>query len=263
MSGPGRPHAAPARGRRSLATRRIDDVAQPSRVKPCFVGVLAAACVFACACTHPLIDAIILRAEPEKVFREASDIVRVRVMSTAAETVGTSDESDCGYRTQSVVLESFRGAADAYEFLSPTPLENGREYLVAGRDFSHFTIDDTTSAFMRCRARLPRHAWRSAPVVRVDGEDWVAVSESRMFPHFIAQTAEHGRVSWPDARGLIARLIAVPAGCTLGAATTYCYDREDCVDTKSITCVTGTAGCFFEGRWVQDCSAILEDGSPR
>jgi hypothetical protein len=128
---------------------------------------------------------------------------------------GKQEQSRCGYRFNSDVLDSLKGESASLEFLWDESLEIGADYLVAVEDFSAIHIpasenflDQRDAERLRCRLQVPHHARRLAPFVEIDGELWVAASDTRILPAGIAEKAEGGRVRWSDARESISVLLA-------------------------------------------------------
>jgi hypothetical protein len=127
---------------------------------------------------------------------------------------GRDQQSRCGYRFNSEVLDSLKGESGSLEFLWNESLEVGADYFVAVEDFSAMHIpasqnflDQRDAERLRCRLQVQHHARRLAPFVEIDGELWVAAAGSRMLPADVAEKAEDGRVRWSDARKSITVLL--------------------------------------------------------
>jgi hypothetical protein len=151
----------------------------------------------------------------EMILQEASTVARVRITSGVPLNYGKQQQSLCGYRFNSDVLDSIKGESDSLEFLWDESLEVGADYLVAVEDFSAIHIpasgenflDQRDAERLRCRLQVPHHARRLAPLVQVDGELWVAAAGARILPANIVEEVEDGRVRWSDARESISELL--------------------------------------------------------
>ena len=176
----------------------------PNRAARAFTAFAAAAFV---SCVGPRPSHIlVIRDAPELVLREASCVARARVDSSVPETYGLMAPSTCGYRVEATPVDVIKGCLGHLQFLSESPLEPGREYLVATRDLALGSSEDP---FIQCRLRVRVHEWRRASFAVIGGELYVVDPRGDIvLPAAHPDAPDRSPVAWPKARSTIAGFLA-------------------------------------------------------